>query len=456
MKHSWWTPCLGAVLCVLSASVLQAVSFERALIDTLEHAPSLEEARLKRQHWESKAAQEASAYWPQVAVDLGWAWVQDNNTDTRANGRGSRNATTLERSLTVDQMLIDGDKVRSKVAQASWQVRAQAHQIQNRTLGLAQELAEVYVGLRREAEQVAVLSDYLSEAQRVYQYIDYRVSNDLGVSSDLALAEAEVSTIASWREAQQVKAESYRNAFKALAGYQPNTETLLLPEIPLAFFPDNADQAVAMALVHHPALKRQHALLGAAHAGRQSAKADLGPEIKLHGAIRKDRNVKGLEGTDSTYRAGVRLHYNVFEGGKVLAQVQEQHIEVERARTHMLEQQRAIERVIRDAWYAHEEKVRHLPLLDQQIQAADRAWKGYFERYQRGGADLTQPLEALRRKWNAQMQRVVHTHDGILAQMHVLIHSGRFLAAYHLPEAEGQSYTHRPWPWANTQANPSS
>ncbi|MES2212433.1 MAG: TolC family protein [Pseudomonadota bacterium] len=422
------------IACVGYANVW-AQSLEQAVILALETEPSLQAFHYEQEAAASRIRQARSGYLPQVDMAIAWGPTSVNNGNTRTQADVTTDGYRIKRGIEARQMLMDGNKVRSEVSQRRWESRALDFEYQVAAHSVTNRVAFAYCDVMEAYETLKVMNELVAHYQQMNHYIETRIQNQLGNPNDLLMVQSALAQAKQWLMAQELTIYRAEQSYRSLVGRAPALGSMLRPVPPQAYFPENVDQAVAIALAHNPRLKEAQAQMSAAQAGSKHVYADLVPHVNLVIALHNDWDIDGQSGRDRDYSAMVEARYAI-RGGRDTERVKEQHWRQEKYRAEVLQERRLVEQQTRDDWQAIVQHKQRLSVLDTQFKSADGAWRGYWDSYKKGDVGLNAPLDAAMKKFQSHQEKVVADFARLKHQFALLNDMGRILSALHVPEVE--------------------
>lgn len=271
--------------------------------------------------------------------------------------------------------------------------------------GKALKLAELRAATRTLLEEQVRVMSRLVEAGRA-------------TPDALSRARAELS------EAQQREAEAAQlvsataQSFNMIVG-RPITEPVEMVEaaaLGLDALP-TLETALAMGRNGREELRALDAARRAADAQRQVAQGSYLPNL----AVALDYGVQGNEyrfTTDADFAlVSVVASWNLFNGGRDRARVQQAQLESQRYSLQGEDARRGVELQVRLAWQAAAVARQAIETAEAQREAAERTWQLVSRRYEEGLASPLELSEARTARTGAQLNAVFTTFDYYLRRV---------------------------------------
>jgi outer membrane protein TolC len=193
--------------------------------------------------------------------------------------------------------------------------------IQDGRRALFYGVAQAYYNAASFKRSMEVSQQLLEIAQR--QEKDARVRYQAGSIAKVAQLRAEIDRARAEQDLKRAQNayDSNRVALATLLDRSPDFDVVEPPPPPLAERPD-AEQLVEAALRSRLDVKAARARLAAAEAARRSVQGRYFPDVQGFGSYQR-QNEAGLIGSDENWIAGIRLQWQLYDGGLRESQVRE-------------------------------------------------------------------------------------------------------------------------------------
>jgi NodT family efflux transporter outer membrane factor (OMF) lipoprotein len=283
-------------------------------------------------------------------------------------------------------------------AGAAWEAtQEESHGVR---VSLAAEVARTYVELRAGQRRLAIAHTNLALQQRTLDLTRERLR--AGVASDLDEARASglvANTLALLPQLEDGNARLVR-LLGILLGEEPNAlagefaDTQPMPTPPA----EVAAGLPAELLRHRPDIRAAERRLAAATARIGVAEAQLYPKLGLAGTLGfvSTRNEDLFDYSNRYFGVGPGLHWNLFNGGRVRAQVEAESARTDRA---LAEYHKIVLAALADVENSlgsfHAEQRRHRA-LNEAADSARRAVTTATELYRQGVTDFLSVIDAER------------------------------------------------------------
>lgn len=363
-------------------------------------------------------------YFPKIDLALGGGREWSDNSSTRP---GDTTLSRREASITLRQMLFDGNGVASEVARNEARVASAANKLAATSEQVVLGAIEAYLEVLRNRELVVLTKENAGIHLRTFDQIKIRSDSGLGRKADLeqinarlALANANVSSA----EANLRDAEIN---FLRIVGMQP--VSLNAPDRHSSSLPKSVEEAVQMAFDNHPTLKSAKADVDATGAQIRAAKSSLWPRLDFEIGASRNRDLDGIVGRNDEKFAMLRLRYTLFNGGSDIARVNETvHLSSE-ARDVMNRTQRQVEQSTRLSWNAMRSAQERLPSLKDHAEFSGLTRDAYTKQFGIGQRTLLDMLDAENESYTASSNYLNGKYLEVFAEYRLLADLGQLLGS---------------------------
>lgn len=283
---------------------------------------------------------------------------------------------------------------------------------------LAAEIRSAYLNhakARRLAELRAATRDVIEEQVRVMTAL---ISAGRATPDALSRARAELSE-AEQREAEAAQlVEASAQSFNLMVGRALTDSVAMVDESALGLDAlPTLESALAMGRDGREELRALEAARRSAEAQRRVAQGSFLPNL----AVAVDYGIQGNEyrfARDADFTlVSVVASWNLFNGGRDQARVQQARLEAERYALQGEDATRGVELQVRMAWQAAAVARTAIETAEAQLEAADRTWQLVRRRAEEGLAPPIELSEARVARTAAQLNAVLTTYDYYLRRV---------------------------------------
>lgn len=296
--------------------------------------------------------------------------------------------------------------VRRGVEAAKADIAASEESRRDVLVTLLAEVARNYVELRGSQLRIAILKSNLEAQQEVLELTKVRVDAGLATGLDVARAETLVAMTRAQFPLLDTEMLQAIHRLGFLLGDPPGALLgELSKEAPVPLHPPHVPVGLPSEILRRrPDVRRAEKELEAATARIGVATADLFPRFSLTGSFGRLSNVFGdlSSGTSQFWTFGPFLHWPLFAGGRIRANIQVQNARQEQALTLYEKAVLSSLEDVEDALVAYSrEQERHLSLAEA-VTANRRAVELANARYSGGLEDFLSVLDAQRSLYDSE------------------------------------------------------
>ncbi|MDE3739734.1 adhesin transport system outer membrane protein [Metapseudomonas resinovorans] len=388
-----FTPLWSSILLAMAATQIQAMTLTDAIQSTLDKHPELLASAQNRLVADEEAKVAKGGYMPTVDLITGVGREQSDSPSTRA--LGDHNKETLnfrDAELRLRQMLFDGFNTPNEVDRTKAVVNSRAYF----TLGTAESLAlrtvEVYLDVLKRREMVALAKNNLMAHERIHDQIGLRSERGVGSTADLDQAEARLALAKNNLYTEEVNLADAEANFYSAVGVP--ADELVTPATIKGEMPADLVAARQGVMETNPLLKSAQSDVQAAESQYESAKAPFYPRLDAELATTADDNVQGDEGHYNTWRAGVVMNYNLFNGMRDKARLQAAAHQINQSMDIRNNALRVLNENLALAWNAMENARKQTPEARAYADYTARVREAYQQQFGLGQRTLLDLLDS--------------------------------------------------------------
>ncbi|MGL5359464.1 MAG: TolC family outer membrane protein [Shewanella sp.] len=431
---------LAFMLLPLSA---QSQTLEQAVAQTLDTNPELRVAFNRFKAREEQVNQAVSGYMPTVDLSGGYGIEQTDSVSTRrrpnvgeVDSKGVAELTPGELGVSIKQMLFDGFYTSSEVERYNREASAEQWALLAAAEDMALDVSKVYLNYLRTTEVLKLAEKNLDNHKSIYDQIKQRTDSGLGSTADLSqisgrLARANANVIAARNNLLDAKAQ-----YLKVVATEPTD--LILPVPDADMLPQDLNTGLAVAQESHPILKSAANDINAAQSERSSAQSNYYPKVSLELNGNWNNDIGGEDGFSKIKSqnvgghsndlvAMVRVRYNLFAGGKDLAQEKETAYKLSEAKEILQRAQREVVEGVNLAWNAFESLAPQKQYIRDHVVAAKETQSAYAQQFNLGQRTLLDLLDTENELFEARKDYLQAEYDEIIAKYRVLNSTGRLL-----------------------------
>ncbi|MBI2791376.1 MAG: TolC family outer membrane protein [Gammaproteobacteria bacterium] len=409
-----------------------AYTLSEAVGHTLATSPDLLIETNTRDMVDKELRQSYAGYLPTVDLAAGWGEQYTNNATTRAanallggtslSKKGTRTETRTEFSLIASQMLFDGLAVYHDVEGQKARVRAESWRVNGTAQDIALGAVEAYINVLRRRELVKENRDNLANHEAIYGQIQKRSEGGIGRKADLDQAEGRVALARTNLMAEEANLRDAETEFLRKVGI-PVPNHLATPGHP-EHFPANEFEAVEMGLKHHPILRASVEDVNVVRAEHKGARAPFVPRFDLQLGMTRNHNLDGTQGDNDDNSAMLRMRWNLFSGGKDLANLCRTAYKMQEAQEVQNRAHRQVVESVRLAWSTYETAKKQLRWFKDHVDASTRTSEAYAKQFNIGQRTLLDLLDSENELFGARTAYTNGKYTEMLGRFRILNAAG--------------------------------
>ncbi|MND73634.1 Outer membrane efflux protein BepC precursor [compost metagenome] len=422
------TPICSAFLFAVACADAQAMSLSQAIQSTLDYHPEIRANVNSRLSADEEVKVARGGYYPAVDMFAGYGREKSDNTNTRVPP-SNHNKETLnytQSELRLRQMLFDGFNTANEVGRTESVVNSRAYYVQATSQSLALRTIEVYLDVLKRRELLTLAKNNLQAHLRVHDQIGLRSERGIGSTADLEQSKARRALAENNYYTAQVDLQDAEANFFSVTGRSADeleTPASIRGEVP-------ADLAAARQsmLENNPYLKSAQADVQAAEKQYEVAKSPFYPRFDAELATGANNNLAGEEGHSNTdWRAGVVMTYNLFKGGSDKARLQSDAYKVNQAMDIRNNALRQIDEDMRLAWNAMNNAKLQTPIAREYAETSTRVRAAYQDQFGLGQRTLLDVLDSENELYNANRRYTEIRYIEEFSMYRVLANVGELL-----------------------------
>lgn len=342
---------------------------------------------------------------------------------------GNVDITTGSMGIQIEQSLFDGFQTGNNVAAAEARVRASNESLTNTEQDILLNAATAFVDVIRD-RRIAVYRErnleFLGEQVRA---ASSRFEVGEGTRTDVAQAQATQAAAQAQLSAARAQALASEAAYLSFIGDRPGR--LDAPSPVNRLLPANLEQAMAIALQEHPAIKATQHLVDAADFSVKVAEGAMLPQVSAQAGIStgfRNSNLPGVTGgysrTDSA-AVGLNLTVPIYQGGRASAQVRQAKESLGQTRIQVDVTRDQVRQAVTSYWTSYISTQQVISAQRELVSAAQLALNGVIEERNVGQRTTLDVLNAQADVISAQINLAVAERDLVAASYAILSAIGR-------------------------------
>lgn len=342
---------------------------------------------------------------------------------------GNVDITTGSMGIQIEQSLFDGFQTGNNVAAAEARVRASNESLTNTEQDILLNAATAFVDVIRDRRIAGYRERNLEFLGEQVRAASSRFEVGEGTRTDVAQAQATQAAAQAQLSAARAQALASEAAYLSFIGDRPGR--LDAPSPVNRLLPANLEQAMAIALQEHPAIKATQHLVDAADFSVKVAEGAMLPQVSAQAGIStgfRDSNLPGVTGgysrTDSA-AVGLNLTVPIYQGGRASAQVRQAKESLGQTRIQVDVTRDQVRQAVTSYWTSYISTQQVISAQRELVSAAQLALNGVIEERNVGQRTTLDVLNAQADVISAQINLAVAERDLVAASYAILSAIGR-------------------------------
>lgn len=412
---------------MLLPSISHAQSLEEAVAFSFDTHPELRAAYTRFKVSEKQVEQAKAGYLPTIDATAGIGYEYTDSPSTRRTADDTEELARREIGLSLTQELFSGFHTRSEVQRTTHATSADQWRLYAAAEDLALEASQVYIGMIKAQQLVALSEKNLASHKEIYEQIKERTDSGFSSSADLSqinarLASAHSNLIAAKNNFLDSKVTFYR-----VVSQQP--ENLVIPYPDASMLPETIEQGLQIALENHPVIKSAVNDIDSARAQHEVANSNYYPKVWVDVTANFNNNLDGEDGRSTAGDVGgennevlamLRVSYNLYSGGKNNAYAKETAYKMNEAKALNRTVHRDVTEGFTLSWNAFELLNLQKKYIKLNVLASKDTQADYKEQFKVGQRSLLDLLDTENELYEARRDFLEAEFSEISAQYRIL------------------------------------
>ncbi len=413
---------LGIAFTLLFSPVSFAITLEETIEDAIIHNPEFRAEVKQYRSIQAEVRGAKAGFLPTIDLNLGIGHEEVNNQSINNTGDG---LTRGEASLKLTQNLFDGFGTANEVGRQEFRLDAQGFHAKSIANDIALAMTEAYIDLMTEQELLQLAQETLDTHTRILDQITQR--NDAGIGNQVEVdqAQARLSLEKSNFASTQNNYADALTKFRRVLGRDPDTD--LIKPIFAFNLPENIDIATSVAMTDHPTLRASNGDIAEARMQHQASSRHFYPQINLEIEKAFDNNLSGVAGTNERLQAMLRLEWNLYNGGRNMAERKRTSSAFHEATEIRNNTRRQIIENLHYAWNAKNYIDKQLAFINQHIKMTFDTLIGYRQQFNLGRRSLLDLLNTENEYSSALRNLITSEAELLKAHYRILAGTGHLL-----------------------------
>ncbi len=426
---------------VMAQTQGDTVSMQEAIETAIASNPEISQAQMNTEAIQFEREQAQSLYFPTIDVEASAGVRRLENQTRRVLGIADNWLNPVEAQVRGDWTVLDFGRRRGELLRQAARVDGASLRVLERSEFIALQVARQYLNILLQERIVAAATDNVVFHQQMTGSLTEGVSQGSISVADLQQAEERLQAAIVLKTEAEEDLTNARTALQRLTSL--DIARASLPPTLAQNLPATQEIAIGQARTANPLVREAQADVDATHGMVMSAKGELAPRVGIDVTGRIGEDIDGFQGETNDVQGRVYVRWQLFDGGRRAAQVQEMTRRASEARFRLHDRVREAEEDVRNAWTAMTTQKTVFSALERQSQVSDDLLLSYRSQFNIGRRSLLDVLDAQNTRFNTQVRRETARFSELFAQYQVLAATNSFLNALKIAPGTGSGTTER-------------
>lgn len=417
------------------------VTLQEAIETAISSNPEISQAQMNTEAIQFEREQAQSLYFPTIDVEASAGVRRLENATRRTLGIADQTLNPLEAQVRGDWTVLDFGRRRGELLRQAARVDGASLRVLERSEFVALQVSRQYLNILLQERIVAAATDNVLFHQQMTGSLSEGVSQGSISVADLQQAEERLQAAIVQKAEAEEDLTNARTALQRLTGLDISRANL--PPALAQTLPSTQEIAIGQARTANPLVREAQADVDATHGMVMAARGELAPRIGVDVTGRIGDDIDGFQGETNDIQGRVYIRWQLFDGGRRAAQVQEMTRRASEARFRLHDRVREAEEDVRNAWTAMTTQKTVFTALERQSQVSDDLLLSYRSQFNIGRRSLLDVLDAQNTRFNTQVRRETARFSELFAQYQVLAATNNFLNALNIAPGTGAGTAER-------------
>ena len=407
------------------SNATHALDLSTTVEDAILHNPEFREQLKIHQAVQADLKGAKGSWYPKIDLNAGIGLEEIDRKDTPETS-----LTRTEASLRLTENIFEGYATVNEIARQKSRLDAAGFSAQATANQIALDMVTAYIELVKQQDSMKLARESKATHERILDQIQQRTEAGIGNQVEVDQAKARLALSNSNLIATRNNYIDAKARFQRVLGRMPETQ-LIKPTMQFQF-PDSLEEAINIALTDHPTLRMANADIAETRAQHATAAQAYYPRIDLELQKTLDNNINGFKGKNHNLQAMLRLRYNLYNGGKDVAQRDSMASEIQQATEIRNNSRRQTIENLTYAWAANEYLEEQMTYINQHIQLTHETLQGYRKQFNLGRRSLLDLLNTENEYISALLTQIESEAELNTAQYRTLNAMGKLIEALNI------------------------
>ena len=407
-----------SLIALIAATFLEATSLKEAVAFGLKSDPAILAEISRFEGKEVSVSVAKSGYYPTLDLGLGIGYEKTKRDNPHGAAPVDADETRKEASARFRQPLFEGFKTSSSVDVSTADRDATLYALHTLAENKALEIVKAYLGVIKAKRIITLAETNLETHNEILDSIKQRYKQGVSDKADLIQIKGRVASAKSDLYAAKNNALDAEALYLKVVGEAPtDLERLYADDV---IVPETLEASLEKAKKENPTILSARKNVTLVKSQKKGSESNYYPHLygDLSANYRDDAD--GIEGTQESYQAMLRMEWNIFNGFKEKHQneIAQKEVITASQKVNDTERQLVLETTL--SWNAYILIQDQLKPLKEHVDYSREAKKLYHEQYNVGRRSLIDVLNSQVEVFNAAKTFVGASSDEIAAKYRLL------------------------------------
>lgn len=373
---------------------------------------------------------------PQITAQ---GWVGREWRNNRSGGAASSDWHRPGWSLDLRQLIFDGGATTNNIRQLGFEKLSAYYELKASSDVLANEVVAAYLDVQRYREMQRLAQENFTMHQNTMKQLRERSESGVGRGVDLEQASGRLSLAQTNLMTESNNLNDVSQRYRRLVGEQPAADLAPAPDVAQQLPVAGVVTDFGAELRTHPSLLSKQALVQAAEAGQNSARALHAPTLDLRASTGRDREEQYSDRQMQSSRVQLMLTYPLYRGGSDEARIRQTVAQTYAAQDVRDYTCRNVQQELSVAWNNIQRLKQQLPFLQEHEMSTSKVRVAYQQQFQIGQRSLLDLLDTENELFDARRALLNAQYDLKKMEFQWLTLSNKVLPALSLAPVHADS-----------------
>ena len=406
-----------SLIALLAISSLQATSLSEAVQQGIQSDPQILAEAARYDGKKVSVSLAKSGYYPSLDVGAGIGYEETERENPHSQ-QTNEDYTRTEASARLRQPFFEGFTTSSDVSRSRADKEAVGYELLTLSQNKSLTIIKAYLDVLKTQEVIILADSNLQTHNDIFKSIEQRYKQGVSDKADLIQIKGRVASAKTDLYSAKNNALDAQAVYLKAVGNRPEgLEELSSDNVSI---PASLEEAIARSIEDNPTMLAARKNIELVESERDGTESGYYPHVYGDLSANYKDDADGIEGTQETYQAMMRLEWNLFNGFKENNQREIAQKDVLSAEQKVQDTQRQLVLETTLSWNAYTLLKDQLTPLQEHVDYSKEAKLLYQEQYNVGRRSLIDVLNSQVEAFNAAKALITAQHDEIAAKYRIL------------------------------------